>query len=283
MNTTHLSHISWRSYGRAVLAIAKKDAIHFFRYPLQAVSRIIEPLAWLTPFYFLGKTFAGPEGNSGFAAYTGSNDYMTFILIGALLSNYIAAVFWGMGLSLKQEMDSGVLETNWMTPIPRSLFLVGQTIANMVITTINAFSTLFLAWLLFGFQLNGNLLLAFLVMMPLLLALYGFGFAFAAIVLTMRDANTLIDVSNYLLSLLSGSQFPVSVLPRYLLPISLAIPLTYGFDAIRGLLMGTNTILPIVYEIGLLILFMLITVPIGYLIFKAIERRAQRLGTLSMH
>lgn len=283
MMNTQLSQISWRSYGRAVLAIAKKDAIHFIRYPLQAVSRIFEPLTWLTPFYFLGKTFAGPEGNSGFAAYTGSNDYMTFILIGALLANYIAAVFWGMGFALKQEMDSGVLETNWMTPIPRSLFLVGQTIANMCITTFNACSMLFFAWLFFGFQIKGNVIYTLLIMIPLLLALYGFGFAFAAIVLTMREANMLVDVSNYTISLLTGSQFPISVLPRYVLPISLALPLTYGFDAIRGLLMGTTTLLPIEYEVGILILFMLITVPGGYLIFKAIERRAQRLGTLSMH
>mgnify|MGYP002624513353 FL=1 len=142
---------------------------------------------------------------------------------------------------------------------------------------------LFFAWLLFGFQIQGNVIYTLLIMIPLLLALYGFGFAFAAIVLTMREANMLVDVSNYTISLLTGSQFPISVLPRYVLPISLALPLTYGFDAIRGLLMGTTTLLPIEYEVGILILFMLITVPGGYLIFKAIERRAQRLGTLSMH
>jgi len=28
-------------------------------------------------------------------------------------------VFWGMGLSLKTEMDTGVLESNWMLPVPR--------------------------------------------------------------------------------------------------------------------------------------------------------------------
>ena len=283
MHSTHLSQVSWKSHFRAALAIAKKDWLHFFRYPLNALFRVIEPIAWLTPVYFLGRSFAGSNGSSGFAAYTGTGDYMSFVLVGTVLANYIAAVFWGMGFALKSEMDSGVLETNWMAPVPRLLFLGGQTLASLAITTVNSLGMLALAWLLFGFQVSGNLLSAALALVPMLVALYGFGFAFAAIVLLLKEANTLIDVSNYLISMLSGSQFPVNVLPRFLLPLSLAIPLTYGFDAVRGNLLGTQTLLPIDQELAVLVLFMIITVPLGYLIFKRIERHCKQLGTLSMH
>jgi ABC-2 type transport system permease protein len=265
------------------MAIAKKDWLHFFRYPLNALFRVIEPIAWLTPVYFLGLSFAGSGGSSGFAAYTGTADYMSFILIGTVLANYIAAVFWGMGYALKSEMDSGVLETNWMAPVPRIIFLVGQTLASLAITTFNSLGMLLLAWLLFGFQISGSLLSAAMALVPMLVALYGFGFAFAAIVLLLKEANTLIDTSNYMISMLSGSQFPVSVLPRFLLPLSLAIPLTYGFDAVRGFLLGTRTLLPIGQEVAVLVLFMIVTVPLGYLIFKRIERHCKQLGTLSMH
>jgi ABC-2 type transport system permease protein len=283
MTYTSLSQVSWRSYLRAVLAIAKKDWLTFFRYPLNALFRVVEPIAWLTPVYFLGKSFAGPAGNTGFAAYTGTTDYMSFILIGAVLANYIAAVFWGMGYSLKLEMDSGVLETNWMAPIPRPLLLAGQTLANLAITTVNSAGMLLLAGLLFGFRPTGNVLAAGLTLLPMLVALYGFGFAFAGLVLLMREANTMVDVSNYLISMLSGSQFPVSVLPRLLLPISLALPLTYGFDAVRALLIGSTPLLPVAYEIAILLAFMCVMVPLGYLVFKLIERRCRRLGTLGQH
>ena len=76
MKSAQLSAISWRSYLRAVLAIAKKDGILFFRYPLNALFRVIEPIAWLTPVYFLGLSFAGSSGNTGFAAYTGTDDFI---------------------------------------------------------------------------------------------------------------------------------------------------------------------------------------------------------------
>jgi ABC-2 type transport system permease protein len=283
MHSKPLSHITWRSQLRAVLAIARKDFLHFFRYPLNALFRVVEPVMWLTPIYFLGRSFAGPAGNSGFAAYSGTQDYMSFILVGAVISNYVSAVFWGTGYALKQEMDAGVLESNWMAPLPRPLFLVGQTIASVLITTLNNIGMLLLAALIFGFSASGSLLAALGVMLPMLVALYGFGFAFAALVLLLKDANTLVDVSNYLISILSGSQFPVTALPRFLLPFSLAIPLTYGYDAVRGFLIGTTTLLPIRYELGILVLFMLVMTITGYTVFRAVERRCRTLGTLSTH
>ena len=121
------------SHLRAVLAIAKKDALHFFRYPLNAAFRVLQPIIWLTPVYFLGRSFAG-AGGSGFAGYAGSADYMSFIIVGAVLSSFVSSVFWGMGYALKTEMDSGVLESNWLTPLPRPLFLVGQTLASLALT-----------------------------------------------------------------------------------------------------------------------------------------------------
>src|SRR6476619_5815215 len=101
MTNTSFAQVSWRSYLRAVLAIAKKDSILFFRYPLNALFRVIEPIAWLTPVYFLGRSFAGSSGNTGFASYTGTSDYMSFVLVGTVLASYIASVFWGMGYALK--------------------------------------------------------------------------------------------------------------------------------------------------------------------------------------
>ncbi len=283
MPAESLARYTWASYLRAVLAVARKDWLHFLRYPLNAVFRIVEPIMWLTPIYFLGRSFATAQGNIGFKEYVGVGDYMSFILLGGVLSSFIGAVFWGMGQSLKQEMDSGVLESNWMAPVPRPLLLIGQTVASITITSVTTAGTLFLAWLVFGFHVSGNVLYALSAALPMIVALYGFGFAFAAVVLLMRDANTLIDVSNYLVSIFSGSNFPVQVLPRPLLVISLALPLTYGMDAVRGFLMHTRTLIPLGYELLILLAFMALMVPLGYAVFRRVETRCRRLGTIGMH
>lgn len=283
MNLHPISQLTWGSQLRAVWAIAWKNWLHFIRYPLNAIFRVVQPLMWLTPIYFLGLSFRTSEGNVGFANYAGTSDYMSFILVGSLLSSYISSVFWGMGYALKTEMDEGVMESNWMTPVPRFAFLIGQTITNILTTTVVNVGILALGWWLFGFRITGSLWQAVSVVLPMLLALYGFGFAFAAVVLLIRDANMIVDVSDFLVTILSGSQFPVNALPGFLLPVALALPLTYGFDVVRGLLIRSKTILPIPYEVAILLLFMAVTVPAGYFVFRRVERRIKQLGTLGMH
>jgi ABC-2 type transport system permease protein len=65
--------------------------------------------------------------------------------------------------------------------------------------------------------------------------------------------------------------------------ISLALPLTYAYDAIRGILLGTDTLMPIRAEVLILLGFMLISFGIGYAVFRHVERRCRALGTLSQH
>ena len=127
------------------------------------------------------------------------------------------------------------------------------------------------------------MLQAFLPVLPMLIGLYGFGFAFAALVLLVREANTMVDMSAFLVQLFSGSNFPVNSLPRWLLPISLALPLTYGLDAVRGFLLKTNTILPIHWELVLLVIFMVVMLWLGSWAFRSLERRVRKLGTLGQH
>jgi ABC-2 type transport system permease protein len=99
----------------------------------------------------------------------------------------------------------------------------------------------------------------------------------------MREANTMVDMGAFLVDLFSGSQFPVNALPRWLLPIALSIPLTYGFDAVRGWLLKTKTILPMHQEIYLLLVFMVLMIIIGVIAFTALERKVRAKGTLGQY
>jgi len=281
--TTSLARPSWRSNLCAVYAVAAKDWRQYWRYPLNAVSSVLQPIVWLTPVYFMGQAFSVNGKALGFAAYSGTADYISFILIGTALSSFINAVFWGMGYALKNDMDAGVLESNWLAPIPRSVLLIGHTITNLIVTAITAVIMLIFGALLFGFQVTGSVLAALVATLPMLIGLYGFGFLFAAIVMVMREANTLVDVSSFLVQIFSGANFPVTVLPKWLLPIALLLPLTYGFDAVRGILIGTNTLLPIAIEVVLMIIFMVIMIVFGLFAFGRLERYVRRRGTLGMH
>lgn len=268
---------------RVSLAIARKDLLLQVRYPLMLLSRIVEPLAWLTPVYFLGRAFSHGATAVGFAAWTGTGDYMTFVLVGWILGTYVSAVLWGMGFSLKNEMDTGVLESNWLAPHPPVLLLVGRTLASVAFTTITSGAFAVLAVLLFRISIPGRVLPAIGLALPVVIGLYGLGFIVAGIILRLRDANTLIDVGNYVLGLITGRDYPVSVLPRPLLVLALLLPLTYGYDGMRRLMLGTQSLMPLPLELLLAVFFMATMVVAGVWGFGRLEHRCRVEGTLAHH
>ncbi len=283
MEITALSQPTVAAQLRALWIIAKKDWKVFWRYPLNAVSHVFQPIIWVTPVYFMGKAFSTNGQALGFAQYSGTGDYMSYVLLGTALSNFILTVFWGMGFALKEDMDAGVLESNWLTPVSRLHILVGRTLTSLLTTTITSLIMLAVSALLFGFRPTGNVVAAILTAIPMLIGLYGFGFAFAGIVLLMREANTLVDVSSFLVQGFSGANFPVKSLPYWLIPVSLMLPLTYGFDAVRGFLLKTSTLFPLNVEVTILIVFMFVMLWFGAWIFNRIERKVRTLGTLGQH
>jgi len=282
-NEIELPKITLRSYLNVLFVIAHKDWKVYWRYPINALVNMLNPLIWLAPIFFLGKAFSQNGQALGFAAYTGSTDYMSFLILSTAISNFTSAVFWGMGYALKNDMDSGVLESNWMTPIPRLLLLIGRTLNSLLVTSIISIIMIILASLIFGFRTTGNVWASVLTLIPMLLGLYGFGFGFAALVMIMREANTMVDMGQFLIDLFSGSQFPVTALPRWLLPVALSIPLTYGYDAVRGWLLNTKTILPIHTEIQLLLVFMVVMIIAGVFVFRILERRVRSRGTIGQY
>jgi len=283
MQTQLLSQPTIFSHLRALYAVVRKDWKQYWRYPLNAASTIFQPLIWISPIYFMGKTFSVNGKAMGFSQYSGTTDFMSFILLGTVLEAFINAVFWGMGYALKNDMDSGVMESNWLTPIPRLLILIGHSITNLIVTAITSVGMLFVASPIFGFHITGDIWKAFQPIIPMLIGLYGFGFAFAAVVMVLREANALVDMSSFLVQIFSGSNFPVNALPRFLLPVALILPLTYGLDSLRGHLLGTRTILPLPTEFILLIIFMFGMLWVGIAAFRSLERRVRTLGTLGQH
>src|SRR5574339_1192770 len=163
-----LSQPSFKTQLRALYVIARKDWKVFWRYPLNAVSHVFQPIIWITPVYFMGQAFSTNGEATGFAAYSGSGDYMSYILLGTILTNFILTVFWGMGYALKNDMDAGVLESNWLAPVSRLLILVGRTLTSLLTTAITSAIMVVIAAALFGFKPTGDTVAAVLTAIPML-------------------------------------------------------------------------------------------------------------------
>ena len=275
-----------RTQFRVIGAIVRKDFTIFLRYPANAVMSLIEPIMWLMPVYFMGQGFSVDGKAVGFAALTGTSDYFTFVMVGALMSSYISAAFWGMGYSVQEDMTLGVLEPNWVSPASRVTLIIGRGMISLLFTTLNGIGVFLLGILVFRMDLasvTGNVFSAILTMLPMLVALTGMGLGISGLVLIIRRASTAIDISNYAIGQLSGGAFPVKVLPRPLLAFSLALPTTYAYDAVRGILLGTETMLPIRQEFAIMVVSAVLLCAAGYAVFKISERRCSQLGHIGAH
>lgn len=268
-------HVLW--------AVVKKEWQVFLRYPLNAVMRIVEPIMWLVPVYFMGMSFSVDGQAVGFAAYTGTSNFLTFILLGSVVSSYVSAVLWGIGFSLKHEMEQGTLESLWLTPNSRLWLLVGRSTVSVLITGLNTIGVGLVAYFLFGFEITGSILAALAVLFPMIIALYGFGIAYAGIVLYLREANALSDMGGYVLQMLSGVNFPITTLPKGLMILGLALPMTYAIDAMRALLIGSTPLVAVPISFGTVIASMLVFLMLGRSVFDRIDRKVRTLGTLSTH
>ncbi len=255
----------------------------YFRYPINMLMTLFDPLMWITPFYFMGKTFSEAGELSGFQQYTGNSDFVGFLVIGYMISGYVSTVFWTMGFSLKEEMRQGVLESNWSAPVSRVLLLVGKSSFNFCATTFEIIITGIVCHFAFGFNINANLFKAILFLIPGLIGMLGLGLAVAALVLMAKEANGIIDLTSSITSGFSGSFFPIKVMPRGLLFISLIIPLTYVYDSSRALLIGQTPLFSLKTEFAIISLAMVILWFAGSFIFLRVEKKCREWGILSTH
>lgn len=264
-------------------AVARKEWLVHTRYPMNLMMRFVEPLMWMAPVYFLGLSFSENGQAVGFASSTGTNDFIAYILLGSVVGSYVSAVFWGLGFSLKQEMEQGTLESVWLTPNSRLWLLIGRSTVGILITGLNTMSVMVAAYFLFGFRIGDAIGQALLILVPTIIGLYGVGIAYAGVVLLLRDANTLTDIGNYVLNLLSGQDFPVTSLPKALLIVGMTLPMTYAIDLLRTLLLGTEPLVAAPVAVAVILGSMAVFVVLGRHVFRRIDAKVRRMGTLATH
>lgn len=255
----------------------------YFRYPLNFILTFFDPIIWITPFYFMGKSFSSSGVAAGFRSYTGNSDYIGFLVIGYMVSSYISASFWSLGFSLKNEMMQGVLESNWSAPVNRINLLISKGLFQFVATTFENIFTGIVCHFVFGFTINNNILKFLLYLIPGIIAMIGLGIAISALVLIAKEANSIIDFSNSMVSALSGGFFPIKVLPRSVFFISMLIPLTYINDSSRAILINQVPIMPLKYQFIIIVASMFVFIMTGSAVFYAIEKKCREMGLLSTH
>jgi ABC-2 type transport system permease protein len=273
-----------RAEARAAWAIARKELQVFLRYRLNAINQVIQPLyQTLIPGLLLGATFAIGGEAVGLADTAGTTDIVGYLFLGMLALNLSSAGFWGVAFSIKRELDSGTLEPTWLTPTRRETFVVGMTIAGLIMAiAATAILVLIGVWL-FGADLAPRLAVAVPVLAIASVGVLGIGYLIGAIVLRMKDANFFVDAADFIFIILSGAAFPILVLPGLVRWIAYLLPTTHALDLMRVAALGTRPLLPLPLEWLLLALTSVALLLVGRRAWLATERQLRIVGALGQH
>ena len=207
---------------------------------------------------------------------------LVYLLTGSLIWRYLSELFWETSNVISWERWEGTIEYTFMAPVTRFTHMVGQTLFALVYGLLHTVLILAVVALFFHLDLSeANLLGGALMLIAGSLSFTGLGIVASVLPLLYPERGAqMTHVIQAVLLLISGVYFPVSVLPRWMQPLTRLSPATYVLEGMRAALLdgaGTATLLA---NLGRLVLIGLIAVPVGLLIFREAEMYAKRTGKL---
>ena len=207
---------------------------------------------------------------------------MTYLLVGALLWNYLSMLFDVLSETVSWERWEGTIEYTFMSPSSRITHLLGMGLYAVVYGILQTALTLGVCALLFDLDLsNANYWGALLVLAVASVSLVGFGIVAAVLPLLSPEKGQQVSyiVSSVLL-LVSGVYYNVSVLPNWMQAIATVSPVTYALDGSRAALQEGAGVAELWGSIWVLLVMGAVFVPLGIFVFHLGERYAKKTGKL---
>lgn len=210
-----------------VAAIVGADVRKLRHDPSELLTRMIQPAVWLLIF---GQAMANTK-----AIPTGSLSYLDYITPGILAQSILfISIFFG--IALIWERDMGILHKILVSPVPRSLLVIGRGIAAGIRGVSQIFIIYILAYFL-GVNVRWNFW-AFLGVIGTVLiggAIFStFSLIVASIVKKRERFMGIGQVLTMPLFFASNALYPLEMMPGWLQVVSLFNPLTYQVDALRS-------------------------------------------------
>ncbi|MHB8129949.1 MAG: ABC transporter permease [Mobilitalea sp.] len=172
--------------------------------------------------------------DSNFITYTGTSDYMSYVIVGSLTYLFIVRTCLNVSRSLITELREGTLESLMLAPFKRVEYFIGNMIVQTVTTTIEILISLIIA-IPFGINFSHFNLIGFLgVAILSLYAFFGVSMVLGCIMLYTRDTYLSQNTLFTFIFLVCGITFPSQYLPSWLSIIADFIPITKAVTLIRN-------------------------------------------------
>lgn len=271
-------------YLRAINAENIKEWRIELKYKPDFIRQFFEPFVYLFPYFLYGFALLGGRYSEHLRSLTGISDMIAYTFIGYLFIGFLNTACWAMGFSLRKEQWFGTLETIFVAPVPRWVYVAGMALHSTchqgLIMLIQAVViTTFFAIVL---QTSG-LFLSLVVVLLMLLGLYGLGIIVAGLTIALKQWWVVSEALATLIVVVTPIAYPLAVLPFVLRKASMFLPTTYGIIGVRHFLLGEELVVGLPTIILRLSIILVVWLTFGMLVFLIMDRFGRKRGSLSIY
>lgn len=259
-------------------AILRKDFLTSLRYRSSFVMAGIGIAAELAAFYYLSRAIGPAFRPQGMG-------YFPFLLIGTGFYAFLMMGISSFLTSVQEAQQAGTLEV-LMTSRTSPAMLVLLSAVSAFSRNIVRLALYLIAGLVVISSVHlgyTNIFAAIIVILFSIVIAVAIGIFTAAIQLATHKGSAVMWLFGSVAWLMTGTMFPVNVLPKPLLSIAKLIPVTHCLDALRLALLEGQNFSGVGRETAILAGFSLILLPAGLASFAWMLKRARLEGTLSFY
>ena len=242
------------------------------REPHWIITEVTIPILTLSAYIYLYKMLNAPAEFAG------------FVVIGGTMIAFWSNVLWNMSAQFYWEKETGTLQMYLVAPVSRMAILLGMALGGMVNTALRAVAILLVGTLIFHVPiLMHEPVTAVLIFALTIIALYALGMLFASLFLMYgREAWHTANLLQEPVYFLSGFYFPVRYLPFLIQLVASAIPITFGLDGIRRVIISGETLVDVLPHVAALAVFILILLPLAKFALNYMENLGKKEGRLTL-
>jgi ABC-2 type transport system permease protein len=236
-----------------------REIVRFYRQKSRVVGVLASPLVfWIVLGSGFGNSFRSAAGPS-------QQHYMDYFYPGTLILIVLFTSIFAM-MSLIEDRKEGFLLSVMVAPVPRSAIVLGKVLGGTTLAALQGMIFLIFAPLAGVHLALIQVLLVAVVVVLVSFALTALGFAIAWPMDSTSAFHGIINLFLIPLWLLSGALFPLSGASVWIRALMYMNPLTYGVEALRGLLYpGMDTQFPLPSAMATLLLFSLVMFGLAFL------------------
>ncbi|NJD53450.1 MAG: ABC transporter [Candidatus Methanoperedens sp.] len=240
-----------------IYAVWLREAKIYIREKERLISSVISPLLWIFGFGAgLGSTV---EKVSGYP-------YQIFIYPGIMVMTVLfTSLFYGVYIIWDRKLD--FLKEVLVAPISRASVFAGKMLGGATDAMVQVVYLIIIGFFISIPFTPLVIVEAFLMLLLISIAMVSIGLVIGANLKSPEGFSLVINFVMWPMFFFSGALFPVNNLAPWLSAVTYINPLTYGVDAMRGIILGINHF-PILLDAGVLVLFAAIMMEIGILSFR---------------